>query len=93
MSNQEDFYKKLKFRLEETTIFPTKYMYKFIIPKDEEKENAIKDVFDHLGAVIESKPSKTGKYISLTVLVHLASADEVIVKYKEVGKVEGVISL
>ncbi len=37
--------------------------------------------------------SKKGKYTSLSVTVNLASPDAVIEKYKEVGKVEGVISL
>jgi len=93
MSKLDDFYKKLKYSLEETTEFPSKYMYKFIIPNEDDKIKAIEDVFDHSGAVIESKPSKTGKYLSLTILVNLKSADEVIEKYREVGKVEGVISL
>ncbi len=46
-----------------------------------------------MGAVINSKPSKTGKYTSLTILVKMVSADDVIDKYIEVSKVEGVISL
>lgn len=93
MKNQSEFYKKLKSNLEETTKFPSKYMFKFIIPSDEAKSEQIKVIFNYLGAVINTKPSKTGKYISLTVLVTMQSADDIIKKYKEVSKVEGVISL
>ncbi|MDH3322767.1 MAG: DUF493 domain-containing protein [Flavobacteriaceae bacterium] len=93
MSKESDFYKKLKFSLEETTTFPTKYMFKFIIPTSNEKFASIENIFNNLGAVINSKPSKNGKYTSLTILVKMNSADEIIEKYKEVSKVEGVISL
>lgn len=93
MKNQDEFYKKLKINLEETTKFPSKYMFKFIIPADESKAEKINDIFNHTGAVINTKPSKTGKYQSLTILVKMKDADEVIIKYKEVTTIEGVISL
>ncbi len=93
MSKQEEFYKKLKISLEETTVFPADYMYKFIIPSDKEKLAVIENIFDYSGAVIKTKPSKTGKYNSITVLVTMKSADEIIAKYKQVSVVEGVISL
>ncbi len=93
MSKESEFYKKLKVSLLETTTFPTKYMFKFIIPSSDEKFKDIETIFDNMGAVISSKPSKTGKYTSLTILVKMESADIVILKYQEVSKVEGVISL
>ena len=93
MSKESDFYEKLKKSLIETTAFPSKYMYKFIIPSEDTKFKQIENIFDNLGAVINSKPSKTGKYISLTILVNMKSPDDIIEKYKEVSKVEGVISL
>jgi len=93
MKDQDKFYKKLKVNLEETTKFPSKYMFKFIIPADEAKSKMINDIFNFTGAVINTKPSKSGKYKSLTILVKMNNADEVITKYKEVGTIEGVISL
>lgn len=93
MSKESDFYEKLKKSLIETTEFPTKYMYKFIIPSGDDKFKQIESIFDNMGAVINSKPSKTGKYTSLTILVKMKSPDEIIKKYQEVSKVEGVISL
>jgi len=93
MAKKEDFYSKLRIKLEETTIFPTKYMFKFIIPTDDKKIVAIEDMFNHVGAVITTKSSKSNKYKSLTILVAMNSVDEIISKYEEVDTVEGVISL
>ena len=93
MSKESEFYDKLKLSLEETTTFPTNYMFKFIIPTDKDKFEQIDNMFNKLGAVIRSKTSKNEKFTSLTILVDMNSSDEIIEKYKEVGIVEGVISL
>ena len=90
---QQDFYKKLKQSLEETTAFPSKYMFKFIVPSKDDKVAQIENMFNHLGAVIQTKPSSTGKYESITIVANMDSADAIIEKYKEVSAVEGVISL
>lgn len=89
----EDFYARLKDELQKSTEWPSTYLYKFIVPSDSDKTDKIETIFDNTGAVIETKKSKTGKYTSLSITVHLENADQVIEKYIEVGKVEGVISL
>lgn len=89
----EEFYIKLKGQLEDTSSWPSDYLYKFIVPTAGDKIKQIQDIFDNTGAVITSKQSKKGKYTSISITVNLASPDAVIEKYKEVGKVEGVISL
>ncbi|MDF0716519.1 DUF493 family protein [Muricauda sp. 334s03] len=89
----EEFYAKLREKLLETTNWPSDYLYKFIVPTDEERIAQIHGIFDNTGAVIESKKSKKGTYTSLSIMVHLEGPDEVIHKYKEVSVVEGVISL
>ncbi len=95
MDNQksEEFYQRLKQQLQETSAWPSDYLYKFIVPTDDVKILKIQDIFDNTGAVIESKQSKNGKYTSLSITVNLESPDAVIAKYKAVGAVEGVISL
>lgn len=95
MDNQksEEFYKRLRTQLAENTNWPSDYLYKFIVPTDDSKIKQIAKIFDNTGAVIESKQSKKGTYTSLSVTVHLKDPDAVIAKYKEVGTVEGVISL
>jgi putative lipoic acid-binding regulatory protein len=87
------FYDRLKEELVKSTSWPSDYLYKFIIPTNAEKAKQISAIFDNTGAVIQSKQSRNGKYTSLSVTVHLNNPDEVIAKYREVGKVEGVISL
>ncbi len=93
MSKESEFYKKLKNSLEETTTFPTKYTFKFIIPSEDKKFKEIENIFNNLGAIINSRSSKTGKYKSLTIFVNMNTPDEIITKYREVAKVDGVISL
>ena len=73
--------------------WPSDYLYKFIIPSEQEKITKIHQIFDNTGAVIESKQSKKGTYTSITITVSLKDPDAVIQKYKEVGVIKGVISL
>lgn len=91
--NTDEFYARLKEQLLENTSWPSNYLYKFIVPTDEERIAQIQDIFDNTGAVIESKKSKNGNYTSLSITVNMEDPDEVIKKYKEVAVVEGVISL
>jgi len=89
----ESFYLRLKNELANSTVWPSKYLYKFIVPSDLDKINQIEKIFDNTGAVIETKQSSNGKYTSLSITIQLKDPDAVIEKYKAVGKVEGVISL
>ncbi len=91
--NSEEFYAKLKGQLSDTSLWPSPYLYKFIVPSSESKIKEIEDIFDHTGAVITRKESRTGKYTSISINVRMKNPDAVIAKYKEVGNVEGVISL
>ncbi len=94
MKDSEEFYKKLKVQLADTALWPTAYLYKFIVPTNTSKIAQIETIFDNLGAVINTKQSKNGKYTSVSINVRMKNPDEVILKYKEVAiKVEGVISL
>ena len=92
-SKSEEFYKKLKSQLEDTATFPTAYMYKFIVPTEGEQTNQVIGFFDNMGATINTKQSKNGKYTSVTIEVLMPSADAIIAKYKEVSEIEGIISL
>ena len=89
----EEFYGRLREELLKNSAWPSDYLYKFIVPTDKQKIAEINKIFDNTGAVIESKQSRKGKYTSLSITVNLKNPDEVIAEYKEVGKVEGVISL
>tara|TARA_B110000046_G_scaffold177719_1_gene204868 strand:- start:4019 stop:4312 length:294 start_codon:yes stop_codon:yes gene_type:complete len=92
--NPEEFYNNLKVKLQETSVWPSEYLYKFIIKSDPVKINTIECIFDNMGAVIKTIPSKNGNYTSISINVVMKNPDVVIEKYKEVGiQVEGVISL
>ncbi len=91
--NTEEFYERLRQQLTETTKWPSDYLYKFIVPTNTETILKIQDIFDNMGAVLESKQSKKGKYTSISITVNLKGPDQVIQKYKEVSQVDGVISL
>jgi|TARA_B110000971_G_scaffold94880_1_gene97590 putative lipoic acid-binding regulatory protein len=93
-SNPETFYSNLKEKLQDTSSWPSEYLYKFIIKSNPSKVNTIETIFDNIGAVIQKIPSKKGTYVSVSVNVVMKSPDAVIEKYKEVGRlVDGVISL
>lgn len=89
----EEFYERLRVQLEDSSKWPSNYLYKFIVLTDKQKIKQVHSVFDNTGAVIDSKQSKNGKYTSLSITVNLKNPDEVIAKYKAVGMIEGVISL
>lgn len=93
MSDKSEFYIKLKDQLEDTTKFPADYMYKFIVPSDENQVNEVQDLFNNSGGVIKTKKSKTGKYISLSIVLKIENADKVIEYYKKAEKIKGIISL
>jgi len=93
MSDKDAFYKKLKGQLEDTTKFPADYLYKFIVPTDANQAEEVKDLFNAGGAIIDTRKSKTGKYISVSIRLKVKSADEVISYYKKAEKIKGIISL
>lgn len=92
-NKSQEFYNKLKAQLEDTSAWPSKYLYKFIVPSQPHKIAQIETIFDGLGAVIVNKESSKGTYTSVSITVIMKSPDTVIEKYKEVATIEGVISL
>ena len=93
MSDKNAFYAKLKGQLEDTTKFPADYMYKFIVPSDENQVEEVENLFNNKGAVIKTKKSKTGKYVSVSIVLKIESATKVIEYYKQAEKIKGIISL
>ena len=92
-TEQEKFYIKLKEELNKVEKFPTSFTYKFIIPTEHKKIAEIQKIFDDANPQFQMRESKNGKYTSVTVVVYVIDADQVIHFYKEVGKIEGVIML
>ena len=92
--NAEEFYAKLKDKLNESTTWPSEYLYKFIIKTDVSKIKKLESLFNDVGAVIHTTKSKNGKYTSISINLIMKNPDAVIAKYIEVtNTIEGVISL
>jgi nitrate reductase NapAB chaperone NapD len=89
----EEFFDRLKAELEKSNTWPAIYLFKFIVPTDDEKIKEVEQAFNCLGAVIKTTQSKTGKFTSVSVDVQMASPQAVIDKYIEVSTIEGIISL
>lgn len=88
-----EFYDRLRTQLEGDTVWPSPYLYKFIVPANLEKIAEIDVIFDGTDAVIKTRDSSKGTYTSVSIKVTMNSPDHVIEKYHEVSKIEGVISL
>tara|TARA_R110000787_G_scaffold105825_6_gene213382 strand:- start:1661 stop:1942 length:282 start_codon:yes stop_codon:yes gene_type:complete len=93
MEDRENFYQKLKIQLDDTTQFPADYLYKFIVSAEGDRVAQVQGLFDNKGAVITTKKSKTGKYISVSIVIKIENSDTVILYYKQAEKIEGIISL
>ena len=89
----EEFYVRLEEELSNTSLWPSEYLYKFIVPSVQNKVVEIESAFDNMGAVIKTTQSKTGKYTSVSVDVRMKSPEAVIEKYIQVSGIEGIISL
>ncbi len=87
------FYDRLKEELEKTDKWPVKYMYKFIVPNKEENEEKVKKAFEGQPIEFHKNFSKSGKYISLTVVTNENSADNIIKKYRSLEDIEGLVAL
>ena len=88
----EEFLASLERKLNETTQWPSVYMFKFIIPADNQKIALVESMFGS-EAQIFTKESSGGKYISITSKVVMLNAIEVIDKYRNAAKIEGLIAL
>ena len=89
----EEFYVRLKEELSNTSLWPSEYLYKFIVPSVQNKVVEIESAFDNMGSVIKTTQSKTWKYTSVSVDVRMKSPEAVIEKYIQVSGIEGIISL
>ena len=88
----EEFYIRLKEELQNTSTWPSEYLYKFIVPTSIENVMEVENTFNNLGAVIKTHQSKTGKFTSISINVMMENPDKVIEKYLQVSKIEGIIS-
>ena len=89
----EEFYVRLKEELSNTSLWPSEYLYKFIVPTEDGNVEAVENAFNDMGAVIKTTKSKNAKFTSISVNVRMNSSQSIIDKYLEVSNIEGIISL
>ncbi|SHG07329.1 hypothetical protein SAMN05444372_102156 [Flavobacterium micromati] len=89
----KEFYDRLKVELDMSNTWPTIYLFKFIVPTVNDNVERVEHAFDCMGAVINTKKSKTGKYTSISVDVTMKDSQEIVEKYLEVSTIEGIVSL
>ena len=88
----EDELQKFKQKLSETTVFPSVYMYKFIVESENRNIALVENLFE-AETDIHTKESGNGKYTSITAKQVVISVDEVIEIYRKAALIKGIIFL
>ncbi|MAT79682.1 MAG: hypothetical protein CMD13_02975 [Flavobacteriales bacterium] len=91
-SSLKDF-EKLRNDLEKYQEWPSDYIFKFIIDNNHNKKEELLSKFDLTLCRLSTKESSNKKYVSITLIKHMIGPKEVIDKYLEVSKIDGIISL
>jgi len=85
-------FENLRISLEKNYTWPAVYMFKFIVPSNNRTILLLKQIFNDNASIAE-KQSRNNKYLSITVTELMLNTEEVILKYTEASKLEGVIAL
>ena len=88
----KDKYLKLKELLNENKKWPMRYMFKFIVPNNDGKVETIKSLMPKHGK-LNFKHTNNLKYISITCVASMKSANAIIEITQMAEDIEGVISL
>ena len=90
----KDFYKNLKKLLDDTSSWPSEYVYKFIYKSNSKNIKILKNIFRDSNADFKIKKSKNDKYTSVSIKLIATNPDLIIDNYKKVAeKIENVILL
>jgi putative lipoic acid-binding regulatory protein len=89
---EEEQIQRLRDRLNEIHVWPSIYMFKFVLPSDQERIQRLKLIFGEK-AEVKQRLSSNGKYTSLTIREMMMDADAIFVRYMMAAEIEGVISL
>jgi putative lipoic acid-binding regulatory protein len=91
--NTEEFYDRLKAELDLSNTWPALYLFKFIVPTENDNVERVEQAFNCMGAVIKTTKSRTGKFTSVSIDVQMKDSQEIVEKYQEVSVIKGIISL
>lgn len=85
-------YIKLKELLDDNKKWPLRYMFKFIIPNENDKVDIAKKMMPK-GSKLKYKHTENLKYVSITCVANMKSSIAIIDLTQKLEKIEGVISL
>ncbi len=88
----EDIYQGLREKLAADKNWPQVYLFKFIVPNDNNTVALTQALFGQQAQVTMTK-SRTGIYVSVSAKEMMLSSDEVINIYKKSSKIKGLIAL
>lgn len=91
--NVNDFYLTFKEKLETVHTFPSDYIFKFIVSSKACDIAKVYSIFENAGASFSTRDSKNGKYSSITVKTPVNDAEDVIIYYRQVAAIEGIVVL
>jgi putative lipoic acid-binding regulatory protein len=89
---EEEHIERLRARLNEIHIWPSVFMFKFILPTDEARLIQLKLIFGE-SAEIRERLSSKGNYTSVTVREMMLSADDIFDRYRRAKDIKDIISL
>ncbi len=90
--DRDAFFTKLKQQLDDQTEFPSVYLFKFIIPNDNQKLALVEALFGP-EAQVSIRNSRNDKYLSISAKELMLNAESVIQRYEKASTIEGIISL
>ncbi len=88
----QEKYNKMKQQLLDSTKWPSVYMFKFIVPNNEDKINAVKNLFSE-DTEFTYKTSRDIRFIGITIKKVMKSADDVIEVYTRAEGIKGIMAL
>ncbi|TND08853.1 MAG: hypothetical protein FD123_1707 [Bacteroidetes bacterium] len=88
----EPDFEALRKKLEESGSWPMVYMFKFIVPSDNQKIALVESLFGD-DSQVSLRSSSNDKYTSITAREVMLSPEMVIAVYRKAASIEGVIAL
>lgn len=84
---------RIKKLLNENHEWPSLFMFKFVVPSENEKIAKTEALVSSETAEVRLRPSSKGNYTAVTIRVVMVSAQAVLDVYAEARKIDGLIAL
>ncbi|MES2746600.1 MAG: DUF493 family protein [Bdellovibrionota bacterium] len=84
-----DAYVTFKNKLDEIHSWPSPYLFKFVIPSA--KKGELLSMMPT--GMVQERSSSNEKYVSISLTAQMDNSDEVVAVYKQVSKIEGIVTL